>query len=142
MSHNTPTTLLWACHAWRDVDKLHRSHTYVFEGLPQLCELVEALLHDVGCPLVHLVVLVCHSTQHTLHRLEGVRKESAWENSCLFEDLLVPSGISLKFVNRKNSITSWIICLTSSTTKVVWGESQRTQHEWYESKDMYTITGS
>ena len=55
----------------------------------------------------------------------------------------MPSGIFLKFVDRKNSITSWIICLTSSTTKVVWGESQRTQQEWYnESKDMHTITGS
>ena len=58
-------------HIRKDTEKLHRSHTYVFEGFSQLCELVEALLHDVGRPLVYLVVLVRHSAQHTLHRLGG-----------------------------------------------------------------------
>lgn len=44
-------------------------HTYILEWLLKLCELIEALFHYTGGPLVHLVVLVGRCSQHTFYRL-------------------------------------------------------------------------
>lgn len=43
--------------------------TYVFEWFLKLSELVEALLHDTGSPLVHSVILVGGVAQYALNRL-------------------------------------------------------------------------
>lgn len=46
------------------------AHTDVFERLPQLAELTEALLHHFVAPLVHSAVLVLRPSDGALHRLQ------------------------------------------------------------------------
>lgn len=65
--------------------------TDVLEGLPQLCELAQGLLHHTCCPLVHSAVLVGVAPDGTLDGLGGQTGQGAALLSAARHPLTLPN---------------------------------------------------